>query len=57
MHMSLILLSVLSTVQALWIWWLLWDRGKKIRAISERRKDIRILKREIKRMEELLKGE
>ena len=57
MLITLIVLMVVVALQALWIWWLLWDRGKKIRAISERRKDIRILKREIKRMEELLKGE
>lgn len=38
-------LLILTVIEAAWILWLLWDRGRKLRAISERRLDIRILKR------------
>lgn len=39
------LLLILTVIEAAAILWLLWDRWQKIRAISERRRDIRVLKR------------
>lgn len=41
----MLLLTILVIILSLWCWWLLWDRGKKIKVISERKRDIRILRR------------
>lgn len=52
MHIALIILTVVAILLLLWSTWLLWDRGKKIQAISERRRDIRILKSALKMEQE-----
>lgn len=44
MEIGFIILAAIATLQALWIWWLLWDRKKKIQAISKRREEIRFLR-------------
>ena len=52
MLIALIILTVVAILLLLWSTWLLWDRGKKIQAISERRRDIRILKSALKMEQE-----
>ena len=44
MLIALIILTVVAILLLLWSTWLLWDRGKKIQAISNRREEIRALK-------------
>lgn len=46
MEIGFVILALIVVLQATWNWWLLWDRGKKIQAISKRREAIRALKRE-----------
>ena len=52
MEIGFVILALIVVLQATWSTWLLWDRGKKIQAISERRRDIRILKSALKMEQE-----
>ena len=46
MEIGFVILAFENVLLAIWSLWLLWDRKKKIQAISERREEIRALKRE-----------
>ena len=46
MEIGFVILAFENVLLAIWSLWLLWDRKKKIQAISNRREAIRALKRE-----------
>ena len=46
MEIGFVILAFENVLLAIWSLWLLWDRKKKIQAISNRREEIRALKRD-----------